>query len=154
MGRKKINIDPIIEEEITKVKEKITLAEEYLPLIFDETNITVLAILLKARHANGLPFSRIGEEAEIGKSQKLATVLNTLRNYSLIYKTNGNYDLTEIGVAAAEVAERLVTIIHTKATQTQKVNMPTMQKGYQIFSKYSKLAEEQAKIAERVRRSP
>ena len=154
MGRKKIEIDPKIEKEITKVREKITLAEEYLPLIFEETNITVLAILLKARPLGGLPFSRIGEEASIGKSQKLATVLNTLRNYALIYKNNGNYDLTEIGVAAAEVAERLVTIIHTKAKEAQIEPMATMEKGYQIFSKFSKLAKEQAKITERVRGSP
>lgn len=129
MGRPRKQIPEKMRNELKETIDDLLLVDQLMPLMFDKENMSILLSLLMTKDEKGLPFVSIGEITDLGKSQKLVDRLNLMIDYGIIEKTNGNYNLTEFGVSAANFTKKLITLVN----EDNKISNKAKFAGYNII---------------------
>jgi hypothetical protein len=108
-------------------KEVLTLAEQYVPLMFDDINPRILYCLLYAEQMNVdiRSHETIGKLIGAENLQVLVDRILYLRDYALLYREDKSYKLTEFGKTAAKFVELLTRPVEIEAYEKKYDGLPT-----------------------------
>jgi len=117
-------------------KEKLTLADQYVPLMLDGYNPKILYCLLYSKEKGVLVLNQkiIAELTEIENSQELTDRINNLGEYGLIERKPrivvmgqhpvGIWGLTEMGESAAKFVEKFTLVAEEEAHKKTYEGLP------------------------------
>jgi hypothetical protein len=146
MVRPRKELPENVKKEQAALVNNRTLWDQLAPLLFDKDNLLVLLSLrIAKKQGANVPFSRIGDGIDLGKSQKLADTLDYLVRCGLVRRADNGYTLTDrLGVGFTTFAGTLI-----RNLQKDLVRQPWLDELVDVLERETEL--EQAEVKNSVR---
>ena len=139
-----------IEREEKNLKERFTIADQIVPLIFNRNGAKLLYCLAYASEM-GLDIGNLQtleRLAEVDHTQETIDRLNYMNRCALLHRTNGGYEATEMGASCGKFVDKLTKSVWYEEYARKYEGLPVF--GTEKFPEQRYLAESLEKIRKNV----